>query len=118
MKSRVHLAIGYEPPTSEMRRQLWEKFLRAVPEDERDVDLEEDPYHLMREKLNGREISYMIQTARTIARSENDKLKLDHIMTVVDVRKEFDTSLKQTLSRVSTADASFKRKDSILNDEW
>ncbi|KAK1834043.1 P-loop containing nucleoside triphosphate hydrolase protein [Podospora conica] len=121
MKSRVHLALGYAPPGIGTRQELWATFLRRVPEEERELDLEEDLDELVRDRLNGREIAYIVHTARTIARSEGAKLGLGHLMTVLEVRREFDASLKRT-ARAEVENASFhegggglvRRADSIL----
>ncbi|KAK3322629.1 P-loop containing nucleoside triphosphate hydrolase protein, partial [Apodospora peruviana] len=79
MKSRIHLALGYGPPTLEARRLLWLQFLNSVPDGEIDMVPDEDVDHLMIEKLNGREIAYVVHTARTIARSQKVPLQLEHL---------------------------------------
>ncbi|KAK0649225.1 P-loop containing nucleoside triphosphate hydrolase protein, partial [Cercophora newfieldiana] len=72
LKSHVSLALGFEAPGPESRRHLWLLFLSAVPEAELDMmpDKDVDRWHLMAEKLNGREIARTVQTARTLARAE------------------------------------------------
>ncbi|KAK3947466.1 P-loop containing nucleoside triphosphate hydrolase protein [Pseudoneurospora amorphoporcata] len=107
MKSRIHLALTYGPPDLETRRQLWMKYLGAIPASDIDMDINEDIDELLTEKLNGREISYAVNTARTIARHERQPLSLDHLMTVIQVRQEFDKSLKEA--------SNIDRKDSILD---
>ncbi|KAK3338921.1 P-loop containing nucleoside triphosphate hydrolase protein [Neurospora tetraspora] len=107
MKSRIHLALTYGPPDLETRRQLWMKYLGAIPKSEISMGINEDIDELLTEKLNGREISYAVNTARTIARHERQPLSLDHLMTVILVRQEFDKSLKE-VSRI-------ERKDSVLD---
>ncbi|KAK1777752.1 P-loop containing nucleoside triphosphate hydrolase protein [Copromyces sp. CBS 386.78] len=107
MKSRIHLALTYGPPDLETRGQLWMKYLGAIPASDIDMDINEDIDELLTEKLNGREISYAVNTARTIARHERQPLSLDHLMTVIQVRQEFDKSLMEA-SKVD-------RKDSILD---
>ncbi|KAL9056892.1 MAG: hypothetical protein Q9162_002663 [Coniocarpon cinnabarinum] len=70
MKSRIHLAIQYTPPRSEVRRQIWRKRLGALP----DADVEEEVRaegvleDLVRENMNGREIANAVVTASTLAR--------------------------------------------------
>ena len=107
MKSRIHLALTYGPPDIETRRQLWLKYLGAIPKTDIEMDINEDIDELLPEKLNGREISYCVNTARTIARHERQPLSLDHLMTVIQVRQEFDKSLKEV--------SKIERKDSILD---
>jgi len=119
MKSRIHLALGYQPPGIDLRRQLWTKFLSAIPADEIALDPEEDIDDLTRSKLNGREISYAIHTARTLARAEGRPLRLEHLETVLEVRHEFEDSLKEAVNKVSIIGdpkESIKRKDTILAD--
>ena len=83
------------------------KYLGAIPESDIDMDINEDIDELLTEKLNGREISYAVNTARTIARHERQPLSLEHLMTVIQVRQEFDKSLKE--------ESKINRKDSILD---
>ncbi|GAP86880.2 putative TOB3 [Rosellinia necatrix] len=40
MKSRVHLALGYTPPTADVRRQIWRRYLSAVPAGQSVVDID------------------------------------------------------------------------------
>jgi AAA+ superfamily predicted ATPase len=93
MKSRIHLAIGYSSPETEMRAQLWRTFLRRVPQNE--IDLKEDDLlpGVVDDKLNGREIAYAVHCARTLARSSNVPLRLEHITKILEVRREFEKSL-------------------------
>jgi hypothetical protein len=53
-------------------------------------------------KLNGREITNALHTARTIANSEGVKLNLKHILTVLKVRDAFDKSLKLQKRRLAS----------------
>lgn len=95
MKSRVHLALGYAPPGWDTRRQLWRQcLLSGASGDESDIDNVDSVVDLlMGEKLNGREISNAVNTARTIARFKEERLQLSHILSVLDVRREFDETL-------------------------
>ncbi|KAK4443898.1 AAA family [Podospora aff. communis PSN243] len=95
VKSHVSLALTYESPGPESRRQLWLLFLSMVPEAELDMtpDKDVDRWHLMAEKLNGREIAHAVRTARTLARAEGVPLQLDHLLTVLGMRREFETAL-------------------------
>ena len=112
MKSRIHLAIGYVPPHLEMRGLIWTQCLQAIPEAERDIDIEEDIDSLIRDKINGREISNTVHTSRTLALFENQGLQLSHIETVLQTRRDFDVSLdKQAKSLV----AAQTRQDSMMS---
>ena len=93
MKSRIHLALTYNPPDAEMRRLIWTQTLESLPATELDMDLSTVD-DLIHEQLNGREITNSINTARTLSRFENQPLQLKHIKTVLDVKKEFDATLR------------------------
>lgn len=128
MKSRIHLALGYTPPDMEIRRQIWTQSLSCVPEDETDIkDVDDAVDFLLREKLNGREISNAVNTARTIARFRKERLQLKHIESVLGVRREFDKSLlnerrKLTMSAAvtsgdSNAGGGLLRQNSVVTAE-
>jgi AAA+ superfamily predicted ATPase len=97
MKSRIHLALSYKPPEEEMRRLIWTQTLKSIPTEELDMDFEaiED---LILQELNGREITNSINTARTLSRFDSQPLQLKHIQTVLDVKKEFDVTLRNMAS--------------------
>ncbi|KAK4189827.1 ATPase, AAA-type, core [Podospora australis] len=123
MKSRLHLALEYKPPGIETRQHLWTQYLSAIPASEIDMDINEDIDELLPEKLNGREISYAVHTARTIARYEKQPLSLAHLRDVIQVRRDFDRSLQAMANdlpgpgtRTGTG-TGFSRKDSILHNE-
>ena len=97
MKSRIHLAIEYSPPELEMRRRIWTQCLEAIPDDESELDVEEAIDYFIRDKLNGREISNAVNTAKTLARFERKSLDQGHIETVLAVRREFDSSIGRKL---------------------
>jgi SpoVK/Ycf46/Vps4 family AAA+-type ATPase len=102
MKSRIHLVLGYHPPKLEMRRLIWTQSLKAIPAEDVDFDTEDAIDSLIRDKLNGREITNAINTARTLARYEKVPLQLKHIETVLHVRHDFDVALKK-MSAVRSA---------------
>jgi hypothetical protein len=95
MKSRIHLALEYKPPGIETRQQLWEQILKSIPQEEIEIDIEDAIDHFVAAKINGREISNSVNTARTISRFEKKPLQLKHIELVLGVWREFDDSLKQ-----------------------
>lgn len=105
MKSRVHMALGYAPPSLEMRRLIWTQSLGAVPQEETDIDIDDAVDHLIGEDLNGREITNAINTARTLSSYEGKLFELKHIETVLGVRSEFESSLERmrTLARSESA---------------
>ncbi|KAJ4383387.1 hypothetical protein N0V86_001434 [Didymella sp. IMI 355093] len=99
MKSRVHLALGYKPPGSETRKMLWLKNLKAATGSEVDPEISDAIDSFTSMKLNGREIANAINTAQTLARYESSTLKLNHIQTVLNVRKTFERDLTDIASK-------------------
>ncbi|XMA16702.1 hypothetical protein WAI453_009493 [Rhynchosporium graminicola] len=93
IKSRIHLALQYTSSGREVRRMLWEKHLAHVPAKELDLNLEEALVAVEGVEMNGREISNAITTAKTLAKSEGSKLKLEYLQTIVQVWSEFESSL-------------------------
>jgi hypothetical protein len=73
---------------------LWQKHLANVPADEIDVNVEEVLDALEDTRMNGREISNSITTARTLAQSEGSKLKLEYLQAIVQVWTKFEESSK------------------------
>ncbi|KAI0021620.1 P-loop containing nucleoside triphosphate hydrolase protein [Xylariomycetidae sp. FL0641] len=94
VKSRIHLSLAYHPPTLEVRRRIWQQYLRAVPSEASEVDPETIPQQLLGPSLNGREIANAVNMARTMARFEGTKLSLGHLETVIEARQTFEESLK------------------------
>jgi AAA+ superfamily predicted ATPase len=110
MKSRIHLALQYSPPEIQMRRLIWMQYLKAIPSSEVSMNLATVIDILIREKLNGREISNTINTAQTISRFEKRKLELRDIETVLQTRREFDASI----TKLKTLQAAELREGSLL----
>lgn len=88
------MALQYSPPGPEIRRLIWRNHLSRVPASECDVDLEQALDVLCVTEMNGREISNAINTARTLAKSEGERLNLEYLSTIVMVWEEFERSLK------------------------
>jgi hypothetical protein len=61
-------------------------------------------------EMNGREISNTMNTALTLARHAGEKLRLDHIESVVQVWKDFKESLKKLEEKQKT----MPRQDSMV----
>lgn len=103
MKSRIHLALEYSPPDIEIRRQVWMKLLSEVPSETMGIDdIDDTVENILMEKLNGREISNTLNTARTIARFKKEKLQLEHIESVLQVRREFDKSVQRVAKKLTS----------------
>jgi SpoVK/Ycf46/Vps4 family AAA+-type ATPase len=124
MKSRIHLALGYGPPGDDVRRMIWKQCLEGVPVGERALeDIDDMAETLSTVKLNGREISNAVNTARTIARFKKMRLQEAHIDTVLNVKAEFDVSIHQERKKLTSTDTtdfakgSLLRQNSILSEE-
>jgi SpoVK/Ycf46/Vps4 family AAA+-type ATPase len=94
IKSRIHLALQYASPDKSVRRTLWKKHLATVPAEDIDLNIEEALDAVEDTEMNGREISNSITTARTLAKSEGSKLKLEYLQTIIQVWTEFEDNLK------------------------
>lgn len=68
--------------------------MEKIPEGEREMDLDVVAEVLAREAINGREVTNTINTAYTLARYEGGPLRQGHLETVLDVRKQFEATLK------------------------
>jgi AAA+ superfamily predicted ATPase len=96
IKSRIHLALQYASPDKVVRRQLWQKHLANVPAAEIDMEVDAVLDALEDTTMNGREISNSITTARTLAKSEGSKLKLEYLQAIVQVWREFEESFQRS----------------------
>lgn len=77
--SRIHIAIGYEPLTADIRRQIWKGFFRKLEKERagkiligkgaKKFILEDE--EVQKVMLNGREIRNALQTAITVAEYES-----------------------------------------------
>jgi SpoVK/Ycf46/Vps4 family AAA+-type ATPase len=104
MKSRIHLALEYQPPNIDMRRRIWTHCLSAIPASDLDLDVEEDVDDFLKEEVNGREIANCVNTARTLARFKRVKLQSKHIEIVLETRREFEKSLHNIRERWQQTD--------------
>ncbi|KAI0547936.1 P-loop containing nucleoside triphosphate hydrolase protein [Xylaria curta] len=100
MKSRVHLALGYNKPDQAARRRIWSHNIRRLPSDQVDASIEETLDRLAVEALNGREISNIVTTASTFARFNVEPLQFRHVETVLGVWRDFDNVLEGMKSGV------------------
>lgn len=96
IRSRIHLALSFDPPTRNARGLIWTQYLKKVPADEIDVPrIGEAVEELEARQLNGREILNALSMARTIARFQGAKLQLRHIEDVLQVRDAFDKRIRE-----------------------
>ncbi|KAF2660225.1 P-loop containing nucleoside triphosphate hydrolase protein [Lophiostoma macrostomum CBS 122681] len=115
MKSRIHLALGYNPPEEQIRKLLWTKSLKAACHGKINTEIDRAIDTLVKIKMNGREIANALNTALTLARFEGNSLQLKHIETVLNIRDEFDLGLKRMVSHSKGAAMSpLVRRGSML----
>lgn len=105
MESRVHLTLEYSPPRFEMRRQIWTKCLEAIPPLELPINLKEEVYTLIRDNHDGREIFNAVNTARTLARFEEERMQVHHIQAVLQIRRDFGVSMNKKISILSAVES-------------
>lgn len=123
IRSRIHLALGFEPPASHIRRRIWAQYLEKIPTGEIDLSISHAVEVLELRELNGREISNAVNTARTIARFQGAKLQLQHLEGVLKVRDSFDQRIRaearalKTSVHSSVGVGNLLRRSSILTME-
>lgn len=108
--SRIHLALQYSPPSVAMRLQLWNQRLSSLDADKLDLDIDEVLSAMRPVEMNGREISNTLTTAITLARHAGEKLRLDHINSVVQAWRDFKDSIK----KMEEMQKKMPRQDSIV----
>lgn len=111
MFSRLHLSINFGPPDSETRRRIWALNFMKVPADDTKIreqaTRDEAIKELVRYKLNGREISNAMNTARTLARFEGAQLDMPHIKRVLEVGQTFEKHVGEAVTREPSPDRNY-----------
>ncbi len=85
--SRIDLIIPFPNLDHLARRKVWKTFIETLPENLhclKDSDYES----LSQWGCNGREIKSAVKTSLILAKSEDEKLHLSHLETVLKIRKE------------------------------
>ncbi|KAF2835543.1 P-loop containing nucleoside triphosphate hydrolase protein [Patellaria atrata CBS 101060] len=95
IKSRLHLALKYQAPDQATRRRIWEQHILLADTHDDDLDMEKALGVLEKPDMNGREIANAVNTARTLATSEDTSLRLEHLETVISVWTDFQATLKE-----------------------
>ncbi|CAE7031941.1 hypothetical protein CFE70_004511 [Pyrenophora teres f. teres 0-1] len=82
-QSRIHISLDYPGLTVESRKTVWKNFLESSSQDHEisKAQLTE----LARMDLNGRQIKNILKIAKLLASRKEEKLRLDHINTTMDV---------------------------------
>ncbi|KAI9690591.1 MAG: hypothetical protein M1820_009986 [Bogoriella megaspora] len=97
-KSRIQLALHYPNRSPAQRRRIWTNFLnRFKVMDKRALKydaLSDNIDKLAKHEMNGRQIRYVITTARQLARYRNQVLDYELLDHVIAISGKFDTYLK------------------------
>ncbi|KAK8166467.1 P-loop containing nucleoside triphosphate hydrolase protein [Phyllosticta citrichinensis] len=102
-KSRIQLALHYEPLGKKERKQVWQNFItRLDTSDGSNVDvadLKENVDRLAEVNMNGRQIRNAITTARQLAmfKKKTKKTRVDYktLEYIIGVSQKFDSYLSQ-----------------------
>ena len=89
-QSRIHLMINYPTLDSKARMVIWHNFIRpeAASSSKYSSNIcDEDFKSLAQMELNGREIKNIVKTAHLLASRKNVPLAMEHIRTVLRVKK-------------------------------
>jgi SpoVK/Ycf46/Vps4 family AAA+-type ATPase len=124
IRSRIHLALSFDPPTRNARALIWTQYLKKIPASDIDVpSIGEAVEALETRLLNGREILNALNMARTIARFQGNKLQLQHLEGVLEVRDAFDKRIRDEARALTNPGQSdvragmLLRQNSILSAE-
>lgn len=86
-KSRIDLIIPYSELDKPARRQVWSTFVRTLPADLH--TLKDEDYDILSDReCNGREIKSMVKTGLILAKSEEAKLRREHLEVVLQIREQ------------------------------
>lgn len=91
-KSRIQVALHYQPLTPASRRKIWQNFLDMLQNDKEDVDFQDLSNHLEEladYEMNGREIRNALTTARQIALYKKETLCWEHIELTINTARDF-----------------------------
>ncbi|KAF2673829.1 P-loop containing nucleoside triphosphate hydrolase protein [Microthyrium microscopicum] len=96
-KSRIQLALHYEPLNRPQRSQIWANFfnrLKGLGESNIDYyDVEGYISILADHEMNGRQIRNAITTARQLAQFQGKDMSYEHLKHVITVASKFDRHL-------------------------
>jgi hypothetical protein len=107
-KSRIQLALRYEPLNQFQRRKVWENFIKKIEESEADTidsgDLRRHIDQLAVFDMNGRQIRNAMTTARQLAKYLGQTLDFKALRHVINVSGKFDNYLKNVNEGLSDED--------------
>ncbi|KAF2761967.1 P-loop containing nucleoside triphosphate hydrolase protein [Pseudovirgaria hyperparasitica] len=105
IRSRVHLALQYHSPDEGRRRLMWKQQLVLLDKTDVDLEIEACLDRLAKPEMNGREISNAVNTARTLAASEDSRVQIQHLDMVLKVWEDFSQSLLRIEAASGSRDA-------------
>lgn len=85
-RSRIDLTLIYPDLDHAAKRQIWSTFVSSIPSANCGIDCI-DFDELARSELNGRDIKNVVKIARFLAASEKDPLSMEHLRTILDIKK-------------------------------
>ncbi|PPJ58243.1 hypothetical protein CBER1_08263 [Cercospora berteroae] len=106
-KSRIQLAIHYEPLTTGQRRQIWGNFIGRLEQLAEDMDgegIKKRLDHLSTVALNGRQIRNIITTSRQLAKFKKQKLSTEHLERAIAETMKFERYLLEVKDQVNDED--------------
>lgn len=82
-QSRIHISMEYPSLDKSARAQVWKNFLKSI-----ENELSEEEMGLLADvEINGRQIKNVLKTAGLLARHKGQKLRYEHLKTVLGVEK-------------------------------
>jgi hypothetical protein len=96
-KSRIQLALHYKPLDEGQRLQVWQSFIRNLESVDEPIALEDIKSRiadLTSYGMNGRQIRNAINTARQLARFNEEPLNFGHLHHVIQVSGRFEDYLR------------------------
>lgn len=84
-RSRIDLILPYPNLNLPARRKIWSSFLEPLAKKRSFSEREYD--ELAEADLNGREIKNAVKISRSVAASEQQDLQMEHLQTILGIRK-------------------------------
>ncbi|KAJ9668738.1 hypothetical protein H2201_000982 [Coniosporium apollinis] len=114
-KSRIQLALRYEPLQKGQRKQIWSNFLERLESFEAEkIDIKDLHAHLedlSQYEMNGRQIRNVVTTARQLATYKKRPMDFEALRHVINVSSKFDKYMKNVNEGLSDEDIA--REDRI-----
>lgn len=115
LKSRIQLALRYEPLKKDQRRQIWTNFIERLESFEAErINIDDLIAHLedlSQYEMNGRQIRNVVTTARQLATYKKRPMDFEALKHVINVSSKFDKYMKNVNEGLSDEDIA--REDRI-----